>query len=116
MYIFIVDCVATVYKIDGLSMSPTLLPGDWVLVSTSSSINSTSPQQFTSLLQSLRNSIVVMASPSIPDRLLVKRVHGLPGDIVESPTFSSMLGPAHYYIHKGHIWVQGQYKVYMPFH
>jgi nickel-type superoxide dismutase maturation protease len=54
--------------IEGASMAPTLLPGDWVLVIT--------PRSFR------RDAVVVVEHPGRPGYEMVKRLVGVPGDTV----------------------------------
>jgi signal peptidase I len=68
--------------IEGPSMAPTLLPGDWALVVT--------PRAYD------RDDIVVVEHPGRPGYEMVKRVTGLPGDRVGERA----LGPDEY-------WVEG---------
>ena len=61
------------FKIPAGSMIPTLRVGDYILV-TRTYYESNSPQ---------RGEIVVFSRPEDPDTNLVKRIIGLPGDVVE---------------------------------
>ena len=61
------------YEIPSPSMEPTLQVGDTVLVTPYVSKNR--PQ---------RGDVVVFHSPATPDETVVKRVVGVPGDLVES--------------------------------
>lgn len=54
--------------IEGVSMAPTLLPGDWALVVT--------PERFH------RDDVVVVEHPQRPGYEIVKRLIGLPGGVV----------------------------------
>jgi nickel-type superoxide dismutase maturation protease len=54
--------------IEGVSMAPTLLPGDWVLVVT--------PERYE------RDDVVVVEHPQRPGYEVVKRLVGVPGDFV----------------------------------
>lgn len=60
------------FHIPSASMSPSLLPGDYILASKLP--NNTDPK---------RGDIVVFHSPSDPTRRLVKRVAGLGGELIE---------------------------------
>ena len=55
--------------IEGVSMAPTLLPGDWVLV--------VSPQRFE------RDDVVVVEHPQRAGYEIVKRLIGVPGDEID---------------------------------
>jgi len=70
--------------IEGVSMAPTLLPGDWVLVVT--------PEHYE------REDVVVVEHPQRPGYEIVKRVVGVPGDEIDDRT----LGEDEY-------WVEGDF-------
>jgi signal peptidase I len=70
--------------IEGVSMAPTLLPGDWVLVVT--------PERFE------REDVVVVEHPQRPGYEIVKRVIAVPGDEIED----RILGEDEY-------WVEGDF-------
>jgi signal peptidase I len=55
-------------SIEGVSMAPTLLPGDWALVVT--------PERFH------RDDVVVVEHPQRPGYEIVKRLTGVPGSVV----------------------------------
>ena len=61
-----------IYAIPSSSMAPTLRPGDKIVV--------------TPYLRSspARGDVVVFASPSGQDELIIKRIVGMPGDLVDS--------------------------------
>jgi nickel-type superoxide dismutase maturation protease len=59
-------------EIEGASMAPTLLPGDWALVVT--------PRSFRA------DDVVVVEHPGRPGHEMVKRLTAVPGDIVELRT------------------------------
>jgi signal peptidase I len=61
-----------IYSIPSASMAPTLLAGDQIVVT----------RYFGGTPQ--RGDVVVFASPVEPDQLLVKRVIGVPGDLIDS--------------------------------
>jgi inner membrane protease subunit 1 len=67
-------------EIEGPSMAPTLLPGDWVIVVTPPSYR--------------RGDVVVVEHPGRPAYEMVKRLVALPGDVVGERT----LGPDEYWI------------------
>jgi signal peptidase I len=71
-------------SIDGVSMSPTLTPGDWVLVVT--------PRQYR------RRDVAVVEHPEMSGYEIVKRIIGTPGDVVGE----RRLGPDEW-------WVQGDH-------
>jgi signal peptidase I len=70
--------------IEGVSMAPTLLPGDWVLVVT--------PERYE------RDDVVVVEHPQRPGYEVVKRIVGVPGDTVGD----RVLGDDEY-------WVEGDF-------
>jgi nickel-type superoxide dismutase maturation protease len=70
--------------IEGVSMAPTLLPGDWVLVVT--------PERYE------RDDVVVVEHPQRPGYEVVKRIVGVPGDMVGD----RVLGDDEY-------WVEGDF-------
>jgi nickel-type superoxide dismutase maturation protease len=70
--------------IEGVSMAPTLLPGDWVLV--------VSPARYE------RDDVVVVEHPQRPGYEVVKRLTGVPGDMVAD----RLLGEDEY-------WVEGDF-------
>lgn len=70
--------------IEGVSMVPTLVPGDWVLVVTQERYE--------------RGDVVVVEHPQRSGYEVVKRITGAPGDVVAD----RKLGPDEY-------WVQGDY-------
>jgi signal peptidase I len=66
-------------EVAGRSMVPALLPGDWLVATRRGRIR--------------RGSVVVLAHPDRPLDL-VKRVHGVPGDLVDG----RLLGPDEYLV------------------
>lgn len=66
--------------IQGVSMAPTLLPGDWMLV--------VDPARFR------RDDVVVVEHPERPGYEMVKRLVGLPGDQVDM----RVLGPNEFWV------------------
>ena len=64
-----------IYAIPSSSMAPTLQPGDRILA--------TLFHGFGSPVRAERRDVVVFHSPSGSDELLVKRIVGVPGDLVE---------------------------------
>jgi len=70
--------------IEGVSMAPTLLPGDWALVVT--------PERFH------RDDVVVVEHPQRPGYEIVKRLVGVPGSEIGGPE----LGEDEY-------WVEGDF-------
>lgn len=70
--------------IEGVSMAPTLLPGDWVLVVT--------PERFE------REDVVVVEHPQRPGYEIVKRVVGVPGDEIDDRTLD-----------EDEYWVEGDF-------
>lgn len=102
---FVTEYFVTVYRVDGSSMSPLLLDGDWVLVARDYNVfrQDTSVQA----LSDLKNSVVVLVSPYTPEKLLVKRIKGVPGDKTEimhsTLPFLGLID----YVPQGQIWVEG---------
>ena len=77
--------VAEAYRIPSASMAPTLLEGDWVLVSKLAygiRIPFTSIR-IVPLATPRRGDVVVFRAPRSPRHDWVKRVVGLPGDVIE---------------------------------
>lgn len=70
--------------IEGPSMAPTLLPGDWALVVT--------PRSFD------RGDVVVVEHPGRPAYEMVKRLVGIPGDTVGERVLGA-----------GEFWVEGDF-------
>ncbi len=87
--------VATISAVKGSSMLPTFNPsGDMVLVDL----------LFWKFKPLEAGSIMVYQSPVDPDKLVVKRLIGLPGDeLYIDPTASTR----RIAIPKGHVWMQG---------
>jgi len=71
--------------IEGISMAPTLVPDDWVLVVT--------PEHFD------RDDVVVVEHPHRPGYEIVKRLVAVPGDEIKD----RILGPNEY-------WVEGDFE------
>lgn len=71
------------FEVRDRSMAPTLLPGDRLLVDRSAYRHRT-PQ---------RGDLVVLRDPEEEDRLLLKRVVGLPGDLIGRGEDGYRLGP-----------------------
>jgi signal peptidase I len=69
---FLVRAAAHIYAIPSESMAPTLLTGDQILVT----------RYFHGAPQ--RGDVIVFESLLAPDELMVKRVIGVPGDLVDS--------------------------------
>ncbi len=72
-------------EIEGGSMAPTLVPGDWAVVARSSSYR--------------RGHVVVVEHPGRPGYEMVKRLVGLPGDRVGDRTLAV-----------DEHWVEGDYE------
>jgi signal peptidase I len=72
-------------EIEGASMVPTLLPGDWALAAPGGRMK--------------REDIVVVEHPGRPGYEMVKRLVALPGDTVQK---DRVLGP-------GEFWVEGDH-------
>lgn len=64
--------IAEAFQIPAVAMSPSLLPGDYILIS-----------KLPTSREPKRGDIVVFHSPSDPSRTLIKRVVGLSGDNIE---------------------------------
>ena len=71
--------------IEGASMAPTLLPGDWVLAAPGGRMR--------------RDDVVVVEHPGRPGFEMVKRLVALPGDTVQK---DRLLSP-------GEFWVEGDH-------
>jgi len=71
-------------EVRGASMAPTLLPGDWCLAVAHPSYG--------------RGDVVVVEHPRRPGYEMVKRIRGLPGDVMEGRSL------AH-----GEFWVEGDH-------
>lgn len=71
-------------QIEGVSMAPTLVPGDWALVA--------APRRFS------RDDVVVVEHPERPGYEMVKRLIGVPGDRVSD----RILGADEFWIEGDH--------------
>ncbi|MFH2040836.1 MAG: signal peptidase I [Chloroflexota bacterium] len=69
----VINAVSARVRVDGFSMRPTLEDGEFILVNRLAYKFGT-PK---------RGEIIVFRSPVVPDEDLIKRVIGLPGDVVE---------------------------------
>jgi inner membrane protease subunit 1 len=74
-------------EVAGLSMAPTLLPGDWALAVRHSRLRR----------RAARGAVVVVEHPGRPGFEMVKRITGVPGDLAPN---GAILGPDEW-------WVQG---------
>lgn len=91
------DLVASVTRVDGPSMQPTLNPAgqqacDWVLV-----------EKISSKLfhKYYRGDIVVLWAPDSPHELMIKRVMAIEGDVInKGPAFNGK-------IPQGRCWIEG---------
>lgn len=95
----IVENVASIKGVHGISMQPTLNPkpqfnSDIVLV------NCWAVRGFEGIN---RGDIVTLIDPSDPDAVLIKRVLGVAGDYVKSLSYRKKI----VHIPKGHCWVEG---------
>jgi len=70
---FGVRAALRLYVIPSSSMAPTLVPGDHIVVT---------PYRFGKNPQ--RGDVIVFRSPHVADELMIKRVIGTPGDLVET--------------------------------
>jgi signal peptidase I len=70
---FLINYVVSAFKIDGDSMKPLLRAGERVLIS-KLAVRRGNLRRF---------DIVVMYKPDEPDKSLIKRIIGLPGEIIE---------------------------------
>ncbi len=94
------DCVFTVCRVPDPSMSPTLQGGEEYVFVDKFSIRSwmaPSPE--------LKGEVVCLVSPNEPDKVLLKRVIGTPGDWI-----SVADKPEPVQVPKGHCWVEGDDK------
>lgn len=77
--------IAQAYEVDGPSMEPTLLTGEKLLVARCAyglAVPGIHEQLLSWALPSVGD-VVIVASPQNPEEDLVKRVIGLPGDVIE---------------------------------
>lgn len=80
----VINTISARVRVDGISMRPTLEDGEFVLVSKLSYV----------LGEAQRGDIIVFHFPLNPDEELIKRVIGLPGDLVM--------------VREGRVYVNGQ--------
>lgn len=60
-----------------------------------------------------RGDLVILKSPIMPERIVCKRVLGLPGDIIcVDPTGEKAPSTEHILIPKGHLWISGDNAAY----
>jgi len=60
-----------------------------------------------------RGDLVILKSPIMPERIICKRVLGLPGDIIcVDPTGEEAPSTEHIVIPKGHLWISGDNAPY----
>jgi len=95
------EYVGRVSFMEGPSMFPTLaVTGEVVLE------DRLTPRLFPDRIG--RGDLVILKSPIMPERIVCKRVIGLPGDIVcVDPTGEKAPSTEHLVIPKGHIWISG---------
>ena len=95
------DNVGTVARVNGTSMFPTLL-GDQRHETDYVWLSSFSSRRFAVD----HGDIIAFRSPQDPDRILIKRVVGLPGDVLKNIGFrqSSIT------VKEGYVWVEGDNK------
>jgi len=72
----VINAVSARVRVDGFSMRPTLEDGEFILVNRLA-YKFDNPK---------RGEIIVFRSPVVPDEDLIKRVIGLPGDVIEVTT------------------------------
>jgi signal peptidase I len=78
-----------IYAIPSASMAPALQPGDHILVTPYYSFGA----------PPLPGDVVVFRSPSAVDELMVKRIVGAPGDLVNAGGGNAQIVPAgHYFV------------------
>lgn len=78
-----------IYAIPSASMAPALQPGDHILVTPYYSFGA----------PPLPGDVVVFRSPSSADELMVKRIVGAPGDLVNAGGGNAQIVPAgHYFV------------------
>lgn len=86
---------------DGPSMFPTLAGKGEIVIEDRLTLRFF-PDRIT------RGDLVVLKSPIMPERIICKRVLGLPGDIVcVDPTGETAPSTEHIVVPKGHIWISG---------
>lgn len=88
-------------QMEGPSMFPTFNGGgEYVLE------DRLTPRLFPDRIE--RGELIIFKSPIMPERLVCKRVLGLPGDIVcVDPTGEEAPSTEHIVVPKGHLWVGG---------
>ncbi|TCD69989.1 hypothetical protein EIP91_005578 [Steccherinum ochraceum] len=93
-----VQHVGWIHSMSGPSMLPTLgVQGEWVIES-----RVVDPHKLS------RGDLVIYASPIDPNRLVCKRILGLPGDTVcVDPTGIRAPSTEHVIVPKGHFWMIG---------
>ncbi|EKM83720.1 hypothetical protein AGABI1DRAFT_110350 [Agaricus bisporus var. burnettii JB137-S8] len=97
-------CTEFVWRVspmEGPSMIPTLgVSGEYVLE------NRFTPRFFPDRIK--RGDLVVLKSPIMPERIVCKRILGLPGDIVcVDPTGEYAPSTEHVVVPRGHMWISG---------
>mmetsp|Transcript_13007 Transcript_13007/g.32876 ORF Transcript_13007/g.32876 Transcript_13007/m.32876 type:complete len:171 (+) Transcript_13007:161-673(+) len=93
------DCVFTVCRVPDPSMAPTLQGGgEYVFV------DKFSIRSWMAPCPELRGEVVYLRSPNEPDKVLLKRVVGIPGDWISDWDSIPLQVP------KGHCWVEGDDK------
>ncbi|XP_066587699.1 mitochondrial inner membrane protease subunit 2 [Prorops nasuta] len=85
IWVTFTNTVGCIKSVDGFSMQPTLNPD--------------------LRLQDWRGDIVTVISPRAPDELLIKRVIGLPGDIINTQGYKEKI----IQVPKGHCWIEGDH-------
>jgi len=86
---------------DGPSMLPTIEASGEIVIESILS-HRLAPYNLT------RGELVSLKSPSKPDRIVCKRVIGLPGDVIcVDPTGSKAPSTEHVVVPKGHVWIAG---------
>mmetsp|Transcript_9947 Transcript_9947/g.13800 ORF Transcript_9947/g.13800 Transcript_9947/m.13800 type:complete len:179 (-) Transcript_9947:213-749(-) len=95
------DNIAQITKIEGSSMQPTLNPN-----------NSRMSDDYVVLAKCFyspkRGDVVVARSPTSPREKIVKRIIGLPGDIIRERGGDDGFGVTR--VPKGHCWLEGDNK------
>ncbi|XP_031847195.1 mitochondrial inner membrane protease subunit 2 [Nomia melanderi] len=95
----ILDRIGYIAKVDGISMQPTLNPDTWIhdyVFLNHWALQSEGIQ---------RGEVVALISPKRPNETLIKRVVGLPGDIICSRgSYGQILK-----VPEGHCWVEGDH-------
>lgn len=98
----ITDTIGSVARVDGISMQPTFNPNRTVDLVFLSYL----PVRFNRIN---RGDVIVAISPRNPNEIIIKRVVGIEGDIVEFKKTHDKLSTRKV-VPKGHFWIEGDHK------